>query len=116
MQSALAPPLPVAFPPRSALPGEVAQLVEHTTENRGVAGSNPALATAEWQEGLLNCPDGWTDGQGLLGPGKTELTRERIALSPGAQQPVDFLPTIWGAIRPIQQPTFFAAGIVEGKR
>jgi hypothetical protein len=27
-------------------PGEVAQLVEHTTENRGVAGSNPALATA----------------------------------------------------------------------
>src|SRR3954464_477443 len=27
--------------------GEVAQLVEHTTENRGVAGSNPALATAE---------------------------------------------------------------------
>src|SRR6201999_2789202 len=24
--------------------GEVAQLVEHTTENRGVAGSNPALA------------------------------------------------------------------------
>jgi hypothetical protein len=26
-------------------PGEVAQLVEHTTENRGVAGSNPALAT-----------------------------------------------------------------------
>ena len=25
--------------------GEVAQLVEHTTENRGVAGSIPALAT-----------------------------------------------------------------------
>jgi hypothetical protein len=25
-------------------PGEVAQLVEHTTENRGVAGSIPALA------------------------------------------------------------------------
>ena len=24
--------------------GQVAQLVEHTTENRGVAGSNPALA------------------------------------------------------------------------
>ena len=28
------------LPPR----GEVAQLVEHTTENRGVAGSIPALA------------------------------------------------------------------------
>ena len=26
--------------------GEVAQLVEHTAENRGVAGSIPALATA----------------------------------------------------------------------
>jgi hypothetical protein len=26
-------------------PGEVAQLVEHTAENRGVAGSIPALAT-----------------------------------------------------------------------
>ena len=25
-------------------PGEVAQLVEHTAENRGVAGSIPALA------------------------------------------------------------------------
>jgi hypothetical protein len=30
-------------------PGEVAQLVEHTAENRGVAGSIPALAT----EGVL---------------------------------------------------------------
>lgn len=27
------------------VPGEVAQLVEHSTENRGVAGSSPALAT-----------------------------------------------------------------------
>ena len=26
--------------------GEVAQLVEHTAENRGVAGSIPALATS----------------------------------------------------------------------
>ena len=26
------------------VPGEVAQLVEHTAENRGVAGSSPALA------------------------------------------------------------------------
>jgi hypothetical protein len=26
--------------------GEVAQLVEHTAENRGVAGSSPALATS----------------------------------------------------------------------
>ena len=25
--------------------GEIAQLVEHTTENRGVPGSNPGLAT-----------------------------------------------------------------------
>src|SRR3954465_1923950 len=38
-------------------PGEVAQLVEHTTENRGVAGSNPALATpiflfTDWQSFL----------------------------------------------------------------
>jgi hypothetical protein len=30
-------------PPRQ-LPGEVAQLVEHTTENRGVVGSIPTLA------------------------------------------------------------------------
>src|SRR5690349_15797090 len=29
----------------SEMQGEVAQLVEHTAENRGVAGSNPALAT-----------------------------------------------------------------------
>src|SRR5207342_1245270 len=28
----------------ASLRGEVAQLVEHTAENRGVAGSNPALA------------------------------------------------------------------------
>jgi adenylate cyclase len=32
------------------LPGEVAQLVEHTTENRGVAGSNPALAIPHTSE------------------------------------------------------------------
>src|ERR1700730_8497882 len=30
-----------------ALPGEVAQSGEHTTENRGVAGSIPALATGD---------------------------------------------------------------------
>jgi hypothetical protein len=29
----------------ASLRGEVAQLVEHTAENRGVAGSIPALAT-----------------------------------------------------------------------
>ena len=34
---------PLRLPPGMP-PGEVAQLVEHTTENRGVAGSNPALA------------------------------------------------------------------------
>jgi hypothetical protein len=28
--------------------GEVAQLVEHTAENRGVAGSIPALAIFAW--------------------------------------------------------------------
>src|SRR4051794_10444121 len=33
-----------AFAATIALPGEVAQSVEHTTENRGVAGSIPALA------------------------------------------------------------------------
>jgi hypothetical protein len=47
MQSAARPQVPLAFPQRTAAalrPGEVAQLVEHTTENRGVAGSNPALA------------------------------------------------------------------------
>lgn len=46
MQSALVAPRPLAFPQRDLLArlGEVAQLVEHTTENRGVAGSNPALA------------------------------------------------------------------------
>ncbi len=32
--------------PRAAHPGEVAQLVEHTTENRGVVGSIPTLAIA----------------------------------------------------------------------
>ena len=31
-------------PGYTSLPGEVAQLVEHTAENRGVAGSSPALA------------------------------------------------------------------------
>ena len=31
----------------AALRGEVAQLVEHSAENRGVAGSSPALATAQ---------------------------------------------------------------------
>src|SRR5690606_23654572 len=30
---------------RSALPGQVAQLVDHATENRSVAGSIPALTT-----------------------------------------------------------------------
>jgi hypothetical protein len=47
MQPALPAPLPLAFPlrrPRN--PGEIAQLVEHTTENRGVPGSNPGLAIA----------------------------------------------------------------------
>ena len=33
------------FPDSLSFLGEVAQLVEHTTENRGVAGSIPALAT-----------------------------------------------------------------------
>jgi hypothetical protein len=33
--------------------GEVAQLVEHTAENRGVAGSIPALAIARSKSGAL---------------------------------------------------------------
>src|SRR3954468_17692813 len=33
---------PRRYPPRR---GEIAQLVEHTTENRGVPGSSPGLAT-----------------------------------------------------------------------
>src|SRR4051812_25852489 len=41
----LASPLPEP-PLPSCARGEVAQLVEHTTENRGVAGSIPALATS----------------------------------------------------------------------
>jgi hypothetical protein len=32
----------------ASLHGEVAQLVEHTAENRGVAGSIPALAIPPW--------------------------------------------------------------------
>src|SRR3954465_6751064 len=32
---------------RSRLHGEIAQLVEHTTENRGVPGSSPGLAICE---------------------------------------------------------------------
>jgi hypothetical protein len=31
----------------SPIHGEIAQLVEHTTENRGVPGSSPGLATSE---------------------------------------------------------------------
>ena len=34
------------FPDSLSFLGEVAQLVEHTTENRGVAGSIPALGTS----------------------------------------------------------------------
>jgi hypothetical protein len=33
--------------------GEVAQLVEHTAENRGVAGSIPALATPQYVAGVV---------------------------------------------------------------
>jgi hypothetical protein len=36
-------------------PGEVAQLVEHTTENRGVAGSIPALAIASGTRRSSGC-------------------------------------------------------------
>jgi hypothetical protein len=40
----------------SRLHGEIAQLVEHTTENRGVPGSSPGLAIRESAE--LECHDG----------------------------------------------------------
>jgi hypothetical protein len=36
----------VRYPETRSFPGEVAQSVEHTAENRGVAGSIPALAIA----------------------------------------------------------------------
>src|SRR5215204_6654427 len=48
--------MPVRFTPRTlafAPPGEVAQLVEHTTENRGVGGSTPPLAINPCNRGLL---------------------------------------------------------------
>ena len=45
-------------------PGEVAQLVEHTTENRGVVGSIPTLAIP-WQCGLRLSPKG--EPQSCLG-------------------------------------------------
>ena len=38
--------------------GEVAQLVEHTAENRGVAGSSPALATREADPHSVHCRSG----------------------------------------------------------
>ena len=47
--------------------GEVAQLVEHTAENRGVAGSSPALATlyalasaTRARLGTASEPSAWT--------------------------------------------------------
>src|SRR5439155_6733585 len=48
-------PQPKADPPAATLGarGEVAQLVEHTAENRGVAGSIPALAISSI-EGTLD--------------------------------------------------------------
>src|SRR3954447_21592185 len=44
--------------------GEVAQLVEHTTENRGVAGSIPALATplkaaSHRASAVVRCESSW---------------------------------------------------------
>ena len=44
MQSASRPPVASLPCARPRHPGEVAQLVEHTTENRGVVGSIPTLA------------------------------------------------------------------------
>ena len=45
--------LPAKLSPR---PGEVAQLVEHTAENRGVAGSIPALAISAAKSGRRFAP------------------------------------------------------------
>src|SRR3972149_6922976 len=45
---------PVGYPSRA--PGELAQLVEHTAENRGVAGSSPALAMQQEAPALPGLP------------------------------------------------------------
>jgi hypothetical protein len=45
--------LPVARGYHARSRGEVAQLVEHTTENRGVAGSIPALAIAVGRDAVV---------------------------------------------------------------
>ena len=42
--SPVSTPLYSAFCSREAVSGQVAQLVEHATENRGVGGSTPSLA------------------------------------------------------------------------
>jgi hypothetical protein len=52
-----------------ATPGEVAQLVEHTAENRGVAGSIPALAISRSKSGF--------------GCRRSHDDFERIAFNPG---------------------------------
>ena len=43
----LQPPYTALFPLVSENPGQVAQLVEHLTENQGVGGSIPSLATTK---------------------------------------------------------------------
>ena len=65
--------------------GEVAQLVEHTAENRGVAGSSPALATFEYgRRDGARVPPGPRAGaarprrRGLVASSSSELYLERI--------------------------------------
>ena len=76
-------PAPASLPlrGRSRVPGEVAQLVEHTTENRGVAGSNPALATqnAEPLQGCFCIPQAVRPSGRDERLGKSDRTRPRIA-------------------------------------
>jgi hypothetical protein len=53
--------------------GEIAQLVEHTTENRGVPGSIPGLATFELPANLCLFASARDALEGLFGPVNGEI-------------------------------------------
>jgi hypothetical protein len=85
------------LPPR----GEVAQLVEHTTENRGVAGSIPALAI---QDSSLNdrrrrSASGLASGSipALAIQGRPRNDRRRRSTSGLASSPIPAFAITWKA-------------------
>src|ERR1044071_7386606 len=84
----------------SSLRGEVAQLVEHTAENRGVAGSIPALATSAFvaDHSPLGT-SGEHDEAGSVGPGQEK--REEQAVSGRRSLPREREPGEHGEEKPV---------------